>query len=70
MGPEALSNQVVVVRKNRATFVNVETGLRNASLVELTSGINPGDSIIVSGMLFVRPKAVVKVKRVKSLKEK
>jgi len=68
--PDALSNQVVVVRKNRATFVNVETGLRNASLVELTSGINPGDSIIVSGMLFVRPKAVVKVRRVKSLKEK
>jgi len=68
--PDALSNQVVVVRKNRATFVNVETGLRNANQVELTSGINPGDSIIVSGMLFVRPKAVVKVKRVKSLKEK
>jgi len=68
--PDALSSQVVVVRNNRATFVNVETGLRNANLVELTSGINPGDSIIVSGMLFVRPKAMVKVKRVKSLKEK
>jgi membrane fusion protein (multidrug efflux system) len=68
--PDALSSQVVVVRNNRATFVNVETGLRNANLVELTSGINPGDSIIVSGMLFVRPKATVKVNRVKSLKEK
>ena len=68
--PDALSNQVVVVRKNRATFVNVETGLRNANLVELTSGIKSGDSIIVSGMLFVRPKATVKVMRVKSVKEK
>ena len=68
--PDALSNQVVVVRKNRATFVNVETGLRNANLVELTSGIKSGDSIIVSGMLFVRPKAAVKVMRVKSVKEK
>jgi membrane fusion protein (multidrug efflux system) len=68
--PDALSNQVVVVRNNKATFVNVETGLRNANLVELTKGVNPGDSVIVSGMLFVRPKATVQVKKVKSLNEK
>jgi membrane fusion protein (multidrug efflux system) len=68
--PDALSNQVVVVKKNKAIFVNVETGLRNANLVELTSGINPGDSIIVSGMLFVRPNATVRIKRSKSLSEK
>ncbi len=68
--PDALSNQVVIVRNGKATFVNVETGLRNANLVELTSGVSPGDSIIVSGMLFVRPKASVKVKGVRSLTEK
>jgi membrane fusion protein (multidrug efflux system) len=68
--PDALSNQVVIVKNNKAVFVNVETGLRNANMVELTSGVAPGDSIIVSGMLFVRPKATVKVKKVKSLKEK
>src|SRR5665647_511362 len=68
--PDALSSQIVVVRHNKALFVNVETGLRNSNLVELTSGVNPGDSIIVSGMLFVRPTASVKVKRVVSLKEK
>lgn len=68
--PDALSNQVVVVRNNKAAFVNVETGFRNANLVELTSGINPGDSVIVSGMLFVRPKALVKVQNIKSLTDK
>ena len=47
----------------------LKTGLRNANLVELTSGVNPGDSIIVSGMLFVRPNAAVKVKKVNSLKQ-
>jgi membrane fusion protein (multidrug efflux system) len=67
--PDALSNQVVVVRNQKAVFVNVETGLRNATLVELTSGVNPGDSIIVSGMLFVRPNAAIKVKRARKLKE-
>ncbi len=68
--PDALSNQIVIVRHQKAVFVNVETGLRNANLVELTSGVSPGDTIIVSGMLFVRPKAVVKVTRVRSLNEK
>lgn len=66
--PDALSNQVVVVRKNKAVFTNVETGLRNEDLVELTSGINVGDSIIVSGMLFVRPNAPIKIQRVVGVK--
>lgn len=68
--PDALSNQVVVVRDNKAAFVNVETGLRNANLVEITGGLTPGDTVIVSGMLFVRPKATVKVKKVRGLTEK
>jgi len=66
--PDALSNQVVLVKKNKAIFVNVETGLRNANLIELSGGVSPGDSIIVSGMLFVRPGAPVQVKKVNSLK--
>jgi membrane fusion protein (multidrug efflux system) len=67
--PDALSNQIVVVKKNKAVFVNVETGLRNPGLVELVSGVSAGDTIIVSGMLFVRPNALVSIKKVKKLKE-
>lgn len=67
--PDALSNQVVVVRNNKAVFTNVETGLRNANLVEITSGVNAGDSIVVTGMLFVRSNATVKITRVKNLNE-
>lgn len=66
--PDALSNQVVVVRNNKAVFTNVETGMRNDNLVELTSGVNAGDSIVVSGMLFVRPNAAIKVKSVVKVK--
>jgi membrane fusion protein, multidrug efflux system len=67
--PDALTNQVVVAHKNKAVFTNIETGLRNNNLVEITSGINPGDSVIISGMLFVRPNAAIKVKKVKKLSE-
>jgi len=65
--PDALSSQVVVARNHKAVFTNVETGLRNADHVELTSGINPGDSIIVSGMLFVRPNGAIEVEKVQKL---
>jgi membrane fusion protein (multidrug efflux system) len=64
--PDASSNQVVIVRKNKAVFVNVETGIRNADVVELLKGINSGDTVIVSGVLFVRPNALVKIGKVKT----
>jgi membrane fusion protein (multidrug efflux system) len=67
--PDALTNQVVVAHNNKAVFTSIETGLRNNNLVEITSGINPGDSVIISGMLFVRPNAAIKVKKVKKLSE-
>jgi membrane fusion protein, multidrug efflux system len=68
--PDAFLNQVVVIKNNKAVFTTVETGLTNASKVELIKGVEAGDSIVVSGMLFVRPDAHVKVKGAKSPKSK
>lgn len=62
--PDASSNQVIVIKKKKAVFANVETGIRNADGVELLSGVNPGDTIVISGVLFVRPNASVNVRKV------
>ena len=67
--PDALSSQIVVVHKNKAVFTSVETGIRDARFVEITKGLNQGDSVIISGMLFVRPNSPVKVKNAKKLSE-
>jgi membrane fusion protein, multidrug efflux system len=67
--PDALSNQAVVVHKNKAVFTNIETGIRNTNLVEITGGLTPGDTVIISGMLFVRPNAPITVKKVRDIKE-
>jgi membrane fusion protein, multidrug efflux system len=66
--PDAFVNQVVVIKNNKAVFTTVETGLTNASKVELIKGVEVGDSIVVSGMLFVRPDVEVKVKKVMAQK--
>ena len=64
--PDASSNQVIVIKKKKAVFVKVETGIRNADVVELLNGVNSGDTIVVSGVLFVRPNTFVKIRDVKT----
>jgi len=64
--PDALSNQVVLVKEGKTVFQNVETGIRNSDVVEITDGIKIGDTIVVSGVLYVRPNGNVKIKKVRS----
>ena len=59
--PDSKVKQLVVVKNGKAKFVNVETGYRTASGVEITSGIQVGDSLIVAGMLFVRDGSDLKI---------
>lgn len=65
--PDAFSNQLVIIKKGNVVFRNVETGIRTANIVEITKGIEVGDSIIVSGVLFVRPNSKIKIKAVKTI---
>ena len=59
--PDSKVKQLVVVKNGKAKFVNVETGYRTASGVEITSGVQVGDSLIVAGMLFVRDGSDLKI---------
>lgn len=68
--PDAMSKKVVLVKGGKASFVPVETGMRQDRLVEVTSGLSPGDSLVVDGVLFARPNAPLKVRSVKQLEAK
>ena len=59
------NTQLILVRKDKAAFVNVETGLRDADNVEITKGVKVGDTIVVTGVLFARPNSQLKVRSVK-----
>lgn len=63
--PDALSNQLVLIKDGKAVFQNVETGIRNSDVVEITDGLKIGDTIVVSGVLYVRPGGNVKIKKVR-----
>lgn len=67
--PDARAKQVVIVKKGKAQFVDIETGVRQVGAVQVTNGLNAGDSVAISGVLFARPNAPVKVRSVKKLEE-
>jgi membrane fusion protein (multidrug efflux system) len=67
--PESTVKKVVVVKDGIGQLVEVETGERNEGLVQIIKGLSVGDSIAVSGVLFVKPNSPVKVRSVKLLSD-
>lgn len=67
--PDDKNNQVVLVKDGKAHFVNVTTGMRLANNVEITAGIQSGDTVVVTGVLFARPNARLHVRNTRSLEE-
>jgi membrane fusion protein (multidrug efflux system) len=65
--PDDKNSQVILVKKGKASFINVKTGLRQANNVEITDGVKVGDTIVVTGVLFARPNSPLKVRSVKTL---
>ena len=61
--PDDRNNQVILVKGGKASFVNVQTGTRTANNVEITQGISEGDSVVVTGVLFAKPDAILKVRK-------
>jgi len=62
--PMEQSKQVIVAQKGKAHFVTVKTGIRKESMVEITEGLQPGDTLVVSGLLFFKEGDVLKYSNV------
>ena len=65
--PNDINNQLVVIKNGKSEFVNISTGVRLANNVEITNGVESGDTVVVTGVLFVRPNSEVSVRSVKTL---
>jgi membrane fusion protein (multidrug efflux system) len=59
--PDSKTKQIVIVKNGVAKFVPVETGYRTQTAVEITKGLQVGDSVIVAGMLFVKDGSKLKI---------
>lgn len=62
--PQARGKKVYLYQGGIAKFVDVETGLRDSSRVQVLSGLNPGDTVLITGLLSVKPDAKVTLNQV------
>jgi membrane fusion protein (multidrug efflux system) len=63
--PDLRGQKVFVVHGGKAEPVKIETGSRTDSTVEVIKGLNPGDSIITTGLMSVKAGSPVKLVRTK-----
>lgn len=62
--PDARNKKVIVVREGKAEFTKVETGIRNEAYIQITSGLQAGDTLVATALMYVKPGGEVKVAKV------
>lgn len=58
--PKEREKQVIVAHGGKAHFVTVQTGIRKESTVEILNGLQVGDTLVTSGILFLKEGADLK----------
>ena len=67
--PQARGKRVYVFQNGIAKSVDVETGVRDSAYIQITSGLKAGDTVIVTGLLALKPDAKVALGRVVNAKQ-
>jgi len=55
---------VYALKDGKAESRNITTGIRSEKMVEITDGVNPGDSILVTGFMRIRPGVAVRTSKI------
>jgi membrane fusion protein, multidrug efflux system len=63
--PDLRGQKAYVVKNGLAQPVSIEAGARTDSSVEVVRGLNPGDTLITSGLMSVKPGSPVKIQALK-----
>lgn len=64
--PQARGKKVITYNGGNAKFVDVQTGVRDSAFVQVTEGIQPGDTIITTGLLSIRPGSQIQLGTIKN----
>jgi membrane fusion protein (multidrug efflux system) len=62
--PDLKSSKVFVYHNGLALDKPVKTDLRTDTKIQIIDGLNPGDSLVISGIIQMRPKVPLKVIKV------
>ena len=59
--PELNGKKVFIVKNGKINPISVTTGIRKVDRIQVLSGINPGDTVVTTGILQVQPGMAVDV---------
>ncbi len=62
--PQARGKKVAIYRNGIASFEDVQTGARDSANVQITNGLKVGDTIIVTGLMSLKPKGKVQLNKI------
>jgi membrane fusion protein (multidrug efflux system) len=62
--PQARGKKVILYKSGTAIFADVITGVRDSAKVQITDGLKAGDTVVVTGLLSVRPEAKIQIGRI------
>jgi membrane fusion protein (multidrug efflux system) len=57
--PQARGKKIYLYNSGVAKFVDVETGIRDSATIQITKGLKVGDTVLLTGLLSLRPEAKV-----------
>jgi membrane fusion protein (multidrug efflux system) len=61
--PQGRKKQVFVFKDSKALAMDITTGVRDSANVQVLAGLAAGDTLITSGLLFLRPGIDVKISK-------
>jgi membrane fusion protein, multidrug efflux system len=62
--PQARGKKVYVYNDGKAKFVDVTTGIRDSANVQITEGLKVGDTVLITGLLALKPEGKVMLGKV------
>jgi len=62
--PETRGKKLAVIKNGKVVFTDVQIGARKESRVQILSGLKTGDTVAVTGILFLKPNSQVTIRKV------
>lgn len=62
--PQARGKKVILYKNGIAVFQDITTGVRSAEKVQITEGVQLGDTLVVTGLMNIRPDSKLNITKV------
>ena len=62
--PQARGKKIILYKSGTAIFADVRTGIRDSARIQILDGVRIGDTVVVTGLLSVRPEGKIEIGRI------